>query len=54
MNKMNKTNKTIHDGESHLIKFETFEKITQVFEIEIPLAKSKSKSKFEIEIEIRN
>jgi len=40
----------IHVGEIQSRKFETFEKMQPIFEIEISLTKSNSKSKFEIKI----
>src|SRR5437660_10457521 len=53
------TFQTIHVGEIQSRKFETFEKMQPIFEIEISLTKSKSNSKFEksnskFEIKIRN
>ena len=44
----------IHVSEIQSRKFETFEKMQPIFEIEISLTKSNSKSKFETKIEIRN
>ena len=40
----------IHVGEIQSRKFETFEKMQPIFEIEISLTKSNSNSKFEIKI----
>ena len=53
-----KLEESIHVGEIQSRKFETFEKMQPIFEIEISLTKSNSKSKFEIknrnQFEIRN